>query len=226
MPVALVPLLRIEEAVAELRRASDLGAKGLYAFSIPPNGISYGDPYYDPLWAECQDRQIPIGIHVSNTPLHSGREYYEGGFGANSWFFTLMYNPDCQIAFTSFFQGGALERFPHLSVGVVETGCGWIAHWVELMDAKYKMNGHDQMQRPPSEYFERQCWISGEPHERSFAHMAQLMGSHKLMWGSDYPHEEGHDNPVVELQETLSKLSSADVTKILGANALQTYAIG
>ncbi|MEE9248743.1 MAG: amidohydrolase family protein [Dehalococcoidia bacterium] len=228
VPIAHVSLLRVEDGVTEVRRAAGLGAKGVYLFPVPANRIPYGDRYYDPFWAECQDLGLPVGIHVSNTPRHAGHELYQGGFGQNNWFFNLMYNPDCQIAFTSFFQGAVFERFPRLSVGVVETGCGWIAHWIYLMDAKYKMmeGKSTEMKLLPSEYFDRQGWISGEADEKSFPFMAQLVGAHKLMWGSDYPHEEGHGEPLDEFKETIGCLSQEDQAKILGENALGIYAIG
>ncbi len=225
LPIAMVPLIRVEDGVAELRRATDLGARGLYLTPVPMNGIPYGDSSYDPLWAECQERGIPVALHVSNTPLHSGHQFYEASFEKNFWFLMMMYTPDCQIALTSFFNGAVFERFPALSVGVVETGCGWVAHWLETMDHCYKLGGHELMKRPPSEYFDRQCWISGETEEKTFATMARLVGAHKLMWGSDYPHEEGHAHPLAELHETLAELDDADRDKILGDNAVEIYSL-
>ena len=75
----------------------------------------------------------------------------------------------------------------------------------------------------PSEYFDRQGWITGEADEKTFPHMAQLVGAHKLMFGSDYPHEEGHEEPVSELKETIGPLSQEDQDMILGGNALRIY---
>jgi predicted TIM-barrel fold metal-dependent hydrolase len=225
VPIAMIPLLRIEDGVAELRRAADLGAKGLYLNPVPMNGIPYGDPIYDPLWAVCQQRGLPVALHVSNTPLNAGHRFYDSSFGKNYWFMMMMYTPDCQIALTSFFNGGVFERFPRLSVGVLEIGCGWVAHWLETMDARYRLGGHELMKRPPSEYFDRQCWISGETDERTFALMARLVGSHKLMWASDYPHQEGHEHPVTELRERLAELDDRDRDRILGTNAVECYGL-
>ncbi len=222
--IAHVALHDIEEAVVEVNRAAKLGAKGLYLFpTTPVDDIPYGDRHYDPFWAACQDLGLPLGIHVSNTPKHAGHRLYPATFDTNVWWLNLMYNQDCQAAFTSFFHGGVLERFPELSVGVVETGCGWIAHWVEFMDSKYGMGGHPEMKLRPSEYFDRQCWITGEADEKTFPFMAQLVGAHKLMFGSDYPHEEGHEEPLTELKETIRTLSEEDQDKILGGNAMRIY---
>ena len=172
---------------------------------------------------------MPIGIHVSSSPKNTGHQLYRGGFSLNGWWASLMQGEECQLAFTSFFQGAVFERFPRLKVGVVETGCGWIAHWVEMMDSKYNLMERGKtlpegwMQHRPSEYFERQCWITGEADERTFPIMAQLMGAHKLLWGSDYPHAEGHAEPIEELKETLGSLPVTDRRKILGENALELY---
>lgn len=225
LPIAMVPLIRVEDGVAELCRTTGLGARGLYLNPVPMNGIPYGDPIYDPLWAECQERGLPVALHISNTPLHSGHRLYETSFEKNSWFMMMMYSTDCQIALTSFFHGGVFERFPSLSVGVLEAGCGWVAHWLQTMDQRYGMTGHEQMKRPPSEYFDRQCWISGETDEKTFSAMARIVGAHKLMWASDYPHEEGHAHPVAELQKTLAELDQADRDKILGNNAVKVYGL-
>jgi predicted TIM-barrel fold metal-dependent hydrolase len=53
--------------------------------------------------------------------------------------------------------------------------------------------------------------------------MAQLMGAHKLLWGSDYPHPEGHGDPLEELKQTIGSIPEADQKKILGENALNLY---
>lgn len=223
VPIAMIPLLTVEDGLAELCRAADLGARGLYLNPIPMNGIPYGDPSYDPIWAECAERAMPVAFHISNSPLHVGRQLYETTFGQHTWFLTMMYGVDCQIALASLFHGGVLERFPSLSVGVLEAGCGWIAHFVDRMDRSFAMGGHPVMKRPPSEYFARQCWIAGDTDEVTFVAMVEQLGSGKFMWASDYPHEEGHAEPVKTLKRTLAGLAAADQARILGGNAVAAY---
>lgn len=225
VPVAMVPLLRIEDGVSELRRAAALGVKGLYLNPVPMNGIPYGDPTYDPLWATCQELGLPVSLHISNTPLYAGHRLYEANFAKNSWFMMVMYTTDCMMALTSLLNGGVFERFPRLSVGVVEAGCGWVAHWLQIMDQRFEMAGHELMKCRPSEYFDRQCWVSGETDERTFPEMVRLVGAHKFMWASDYPHEEGHAHPVTQLNETLAGLDQSDRDKVLGQNAARIYGL-
>jgi hypothetical protein len=43
----------------------------------------------------------------------------------------------------------------------------------------------------PSGFFQRNCWISFEPVEGSLSVLAGYIGSHKIMWATDYPHSDG-----------------------------------
>ena len=231
--VAQVPLIDVEEGVAEIRRAAGLGMKSVYLFSHPANGIRYGDPYYDPFWAEAQALEMPVAIHVSHTPEFVGHDLYANedgqgrGPGEIRWFHAMLINGDCVIALTTMFAGAVFERFPRLRVGVVETGCGWIPHWLGWMDARYEMLKFESpLSCPPSEYFARQCFVSGEPDERHFADTARQIGAANLVWGSDYPHVEGHAEPVRDLEETLESLPAPERRKILGENAMALYHIG
>ena len=57
--------------------------------------------------------------------------------------------------------------------------------------------GHTtQMQRPASEYFARNIWISADPEERTLPYMIELLGDEKFFIGSDYPHAEGFVRPI------------------------------
>ena len=38
---------------------------------------------------------------------------------------------------------------------------------------------------PPSEYFQRQCWISVEPDEHTTKAMVELVGEDRFIWASD-----------------------------------------
>ena len=77
----------------------------------------------------------------------------------------------------------------------------------------------------PSEYFKRQCWISFEPNEITVPATAQLVGADHLLWGSDWPHPEGHDDAVNKMKRNVAPLPEEDQRKILGENALAMYGL-
>ena len=224
IPAASISLMDVDEGIKEIKRAVKLGIGGVYLFPNPTNGIHYGDAYYDPFWAEVQDLGLPIGIHVSSTPNYIGHHLIrDAGFNNNTWFFSLAQKMDCQLCFMQFFQGAVFDRFPTLKVGVVESGCTWIAHRLDSMDAFAKGDTSTSMKLRPSEYFERQCWITGEADERAFSAMARVIGAERLHWGSDYPHEEGHAEPVKMIGQCLGDLSTEDRRLIFGENACALY---
>jgi predicted TIM-barrel fold metal-dependent hydrolase len=224
IPIAMISLMDVQNGVDEVKRTAKLGGKGVYIFPNPPvNGIPYGEKYYDPFWAECQDLDMPIGIHVSSTPQYTGHDLYKATFGNQGWWYGLMQKLDCQLGFTTFFHGGVFDRFPRLKLGVVEAHCGWMPAWLDAMDAATRREPDANLL--PSEYFKRQCWISGEPDEKAFSFTARMLGADRMVWGSDYPHGEGHTDPLAELKESLSTLPEHDQRLIIGETAVNLYSL-
>ena len=54
----------VDSAVAETRRAvAELGMKAIFIRPNIHNGRPWHDRYYDPLWAVCQELNVPVGFH-------------------------------------------------------------------------------------------------------------------------------------------------------------------
>src|SRR5437773_801802 len=54
----------VASAVTEARRAvSELGMKAIFLRPNIYNGRPWHDAYYDPLWATCQELNVPVGFH-------------------------------------------------------------------------------------------------------------------------------------------------------------------
>jgi len=224
IPAAHIPTGDVEESVKELKRMAGLGAKGTYLFAAPSNGKSYEDSYWDPLWAEAEHLQIPISVHVCFHADYIGSHLHPAGMFKGGWFYFLMNCGDVLLAFTSLFSGGVFDRFPRLKVVVLEVGCGWVAYWLERMDSAFDFVGFTTpMKMKPSEYFQRQCWVSVEPDEKLVPTMAQLVGADKLVWSSDYPHVEAEAEALDEAMEILRALPETDQQKILSENARKLY---
>jgi predicted TIM-barrel fold metal-dependent hydrolase len=130
-------------------------------------------------------------------------------------------------AFTSLLQGGTLDRFPRLKIAILESGGGWIAHWLERLDGKYGLvKAYTPLSMRPSEYFQRQCWISVEPDEGTIPMMVELLGSDRFIWASDYPHVDASLGAVKTLKERIASLPGEVQRKILGRNAARLYELG
>ena len=230
-PVAHISLLNVDLAVQEARRVAKLGVKGVFLYAHPPwlHGRGFGDPVNDPFWAELQDLGLTVGIHVNLGLDYPGDYIYPDGIAASRLIgpqVHYVFHLDVQIAFTNFIFGGVFERFPKLRVLILESGGGWLPAMLDRMDhlneVVYPHLFTDRSLKP-SEYFQRQCWISIDPDDTSAPWLASQLGADKLLWASDYPHEDAYPQPVEELKKHIKELSEEDQEKILGGNALLAY---
>jgi len=112
--VALMPMMSIGEAVAELRWARDHGACGLLKKGSEC-GRSSSDPYFFPLYEEASSLDMPVCIHTgTGNPPSDGIGLDLGGrFNAIS-------------AFTDLVISDVPSQFPDLRVGWIETGASWV----------------------------------------------------------------------------------------------------
>jgi len=220
-----IPVQDVEEAVKELKRVVKLGAKGAQIGAEPLNNIPYGAPYYDPFWAEAQDLDIPIALHTIGRPNWLGSTLYPEVRPETSWYAFVLNGPgDIQLGLASLIGGGALDRFPRLKVILLESGIGWLPFSLEKMDScKDLFAWSVSMKLPPSEYFQRQGWVSMDPDDRFAPLIIPLLGANRILWAADYPHLDAHLGTVELINKTLSTLSQADRRRILGGNAIELY---
>ena len=66
IPQCIVPLAPIEAAVNEIKRAVAKGHRGVVMPSVPMmlrEVPHINEPDYDPIWATCQDLDVPVCFH-------------------------------------------------------------------------------------------------------------------------------------------------------------------
>jgi predicted TIM-barrel fold metal-dependent hydrolase len=223
--IAVVPMQDVDEAVKETRRAVEkLGMKGVMIRPNPYKGRTWDDPAYDPFWAEVQSLRVPVGVHEGTT----GDMPTAGADRCKNFFFMhiISHPHEQQIACMQIVCGGVLERFPKLQVAFLESGGGWLPHWLERFDSHYDKLGFlvPHLKRKPSEYFQRQCYISFDPDEKTLAATVELVGEDNVVWASDYPHFDALCPGVVEeLREQAEHLTKSAMRKVMGENAVRLY---
>src|SRR5438034_6109416 len=87
IPQCIVPLWPVEATVAEIKRAVRMGHKGVVFPAVPMelrNVPHINDAAYDPVWAACQDLNVPICFHPGsfNTIQFAAHEYFQGKLAA------------------------------------------------------------------------------------------------------------------------------------------------
>jgi predicted TIM-barrel fold metal-dependent hydrolase len=103
------------------------------------------------------------------------------------------------------------ERFPNVRVASVENGSGFLRSLLKNLETvSYKMPGW--FSQSPSETFRQNIWIN--PFWEDDLHeVIELMGSNRVIFGSDWPHIEGMPEPLDYLDEM--KDLSPEVQKLI-----------
>ena len=121
---ASIPLLDVDDTVAEINRAADLGFK-LGFFPVRPPSVK-PDWQYDewrPVWAALEDTGMVVGFHIGTEPRDPTGQigiYHRGPGGAVLNYVETTYGG--QRAVTQMIASGALDRHPGLRVLVSEGG--------------------------------------------------------------------------------------------------------
>jgi len=220
--VALIDVEDIEATVREIRAAR---AMGLWGGVLLPSSTGkhpfYHHPRYEPIWAVCQELDIPVQSHSGWSPDY-------GDVPSATAMFISEVDMWAQRPFTAMLWAGVFERYPNLKYMLTETGVGWVVEKLRVLDFKAASPMFKHFNRglsmTPSGYFARNCWLGASfmpEHEGRFRHQ---IGVDRLMWGSDYPHLEGTwPNTMKALNETFALYPEQEIRDILGLNAANAY---
>jgi len=107
------------------------------------------------------------------------------------------------------------DRFPNLRIASVENGSDYLADlFKKLRSTAKKMPGY--FKEDPVDTFKRHVWIN--PFwEDDVNEITALMGSERVIFGSDWPHIEGMPQPLDYVDE-LAKFDDAAQRRILREN--------
>ncbi len=228
LPIAHIPLGVPELAEQELRRVAADGVRG---FFVPPfiwTRKPHGHPDHHRVFATAQELGLVTGLHPSFEPHWAAPTRFGRMTGADTAFYQNVILGDViRAGFTSLFQYGVFELFPELRVVVLEIGAGWIGYWLERMDATYEspLGRSVPLKERPSEYFKRQCWVSGDPDERALAGVIPFVGEDRFFWASDFPHADHPPDYLANLEALVELLPASARPKVLGRNVLACYGI-
>ena len=135
-----------------------------------------------------------MAIHPTfDLPSNTSPRFDMASFGAAAgWYGNVMVRQSLQQALASLFAFGVFEKFPNLQLGILEVGSGWVGSMLDRMDAVFETSAGRAvpLKDKPSEYFKRQCFVSGDPDEHAAAYTMDYVGSDRFMWASDYPHPD------------------------------------
>lgn len=209
-----------------IRQIVDLG---LRTFMIPTatpgktadgKPISYGGPEMDAFWSEAADAGVPVAFHVGENLMAHGR----GALGATLLqTFSPFRKPFGEIVF-----GGVLDRHPKLQIVFAEGGIAWIPPM--LQDAEAVLDCHRVYldvipERRPTEYWCDNCFATFQFDPLGLSQLGYI-GVDRVMWASDYPHNEGTLgygwDSIMNVVDTVDEDAAR---QILGGTAIELYGL-
>ncbi|MEU6563856.1 amidohydrolase family protein [Nocardia nova] len=217
--VPMLSLLDIDEAVRELHRVIDAGARMVHLCPGPINGHSPADPIFDPFWATVSDAGIPVVFHVSN----SGYQHFYGTHWSENpdnpshqqsplqWALCNTERPvvDTLIALTLH---NLFGRHPGVKIVSIENGSNWLRPLFKTIDKAAALGRRGPMiggKLPPhpSQALAEHLWVCPFP-EDDVHDLIDAIGPDHVLFGSDFPHPEGLREP----RDYLPRLESCDPT--------------
>jgi len=222
--VAQIPIDDIPAAVAEVELARKSGLRGgvqlpaMTRTDLP----AYNHPAYEPLWEVCAALEMPLNLHGG------ARMFYDPAPEALAlvlaevdWFSRRS------LAYLIF--SGVFERHRGLNFAVTEQRCHWVAPMLReldsIADSPRTRSLRERISRKPSEYFATNGYVGASFMSRLECEDRHSIGVHKLMWGSDFPHEEGTwPWTAAALSNTFGgDVPLADIKAMIGGNAINCY---
>lgn len=217
-----ISLASVEWACQEVEWAIGRGARVIVLRPAAPtteNGQrSPFDVMYDPFWARVNEAGITTVIHAGDSGYSSNgyaNDAFSAQFSGGGWKPSIksfaIERAAQDFIITSIFER-LFDRFPNVRMASVENGSGFLGDACDkLTSTAKKMPGY--FAEDPVETLRNNWWIN--PFWEDDVHeVARIMGTDRVLFGSDWPHIEGMPDPLDYLPE-LKAFSDEDQRRIL-----------
>jgi predicted TIM-barrel fold metal-dependent hydrolase len=224
----------VDEAIKDLHFIKDNNLRGGALISAIPPDAKYVKPLYDPdhdpVWRTCEELEIPVHSHGGTGLPDYGR------YPVANLLYIMEAVFYSQRPLVQFMLSGVFERFPGLTFVMTEQGCEWIPPMLSRMDSiirrinksgrtgELAFGDEHKMSRLPSEYFAQNCYVGISQPIPADVDAMRPLGLDRLMWGSDYPHNEGTGPYSREhLRQLFCDWDPDDLQQVLARTAADVY---
>ncbi|MPZ13342.1 MAG: amidohydrolase family protein [Chloroflexi bacterium] len=214
---AILPLMRMDRALDELRFARDHGACAVFVRSIEGDRQLI-DPSFFPLYETAMNLDVPVCVHASvgnaalDAILSQGRD--QGNF--------LKFKLTVIGAFHQLVTNGVPEQFPRLRFGFIETSSQWVPYVVHDLLRRFKWKGWEM---GPDLMRKNRLYVACQTDD-DLPYVLQYAGEDNLVIGTDY----GHADTATEMNALGNVRERTDVDprvirKILDDNPRALYGL-
>ncbi|MDH3241696.1 MAG: amidohydrolase family protein [Alphaproteobacteria bacterium] len=231
--LGILSVLDIPWAVEEMQRCIKLGHKGVILPAGLPDGMSYADPAFEPIWAAAEDMHVPVHFHIN---IRQGADRMATRLkklsmhetGKNAVKRAIL---EAMTLTTDLVFGLVLDRHPRMKVVLAEYDIAWVLPFMTKMDGNVRRARSENPDTPvmkalPSEAIRNQVYITfqNDPVGLAGARVLDLLDN--CLWASDYPHGGStwpKSKDVVRTQ--LATLDEETARKIVWGNCAKLYGI-
>jgi predicted TIM-barrel fold metal-dependent hydrolase len=235
--LAHLPMWDIDSAIHELEWASSAGLRGVN-FPAPKFGIrAYDDLAWDRFWAACVDHGMTLNTHDGSgiDDLSVRRPH--------THLVAILEGDLVRKMFPRLIFGGVFERFPGLKLVYAELQTPfslWYTHTARRFDELWESNPRavGELPRRPSEYLRENIFLGSSLLHQIPSEVAAAVRdgySANVMWGADYPHQEGpYRHSQSDDEETTTRLGLRHAfrdappelaTGMIGENAVRVFGL-
>ncbi len=181
----------VEEAIADVRRAKEMGFVGMMMPGDPQHE-DYDQPLYDPLWECVADLEMPICFHILTSKTSSTQTVF-GQVRGNRINGFMNIIRGVQDIVGLFVLGGVFDRHPKLKLVIAEGDAGWLPHYAYRIDHAYDRHGYWMegrgLAKKPSDYINENVYFTFQDDWIAFKNVNEL-NPRRLLWANDFPHTD------------------------------------
>jgi predicted TIM-barrel fold metal-dependent hydrolase len=242
--VGILPLgCDLTDVIAEMEYCAKAGFRTVLLQGLP-SGKSYPHEDDDRFWSAALDLAMPVSVHVDldRTADRKGPlfrypvepEELMKKLNQDLIYQVSRFGPvrgSGVIPAVQWVLSGLFDRFPELKIFFAENQIGWIPFFLQACDVRYdrhhrwaeRLLGFKPLKRLPSEYI-RDHFLWGFQFDRVGVEMRHKIGVDRLMWGSDFPHQESDwPDSLKIIERNFAHVPEGEKYKMVCGNAVEFF---
>jgi predicted TIM-barrel fold metal-dependent hydrolase len=225
----------VDDAIEDVKWIKEHNLRGGVLLPTIPPDVDWikplNHPDYDRLWAVCEDLEVPVNCHGG-----TGAPAYEP-LPSSALIMLAELASYSRRPLLFLMLSGVFERFPRLKFVMTEQGCAWLPPLLKQLDGilasvrdrgavgELRFKPEHILPRSATEYFRQSVWLGVSfPRIADVVAARDKLGIDKIMWGSDYPHDEGtYPYTTLSLRQIFHDWPEADLRTVLAGNTAALY---
>jgi len=232
-PLIGVPMLSLADPEAAAREVDSLLERGARIVHVRPapvpgaNGTSrsLGNKRHDPVWARLAEAGVPVAFHLGDSGYEGvlgaawgGAAEFQGFGPMDVLGRVIVSDRAIHDTIASLVVDGVFKRHPKLEVASIENG----SDFLHLLVKRLRKQANQTpwvFAEDPLDTIRRHVWVA--PYfEEDLAKLADLIGTERILFGSDWPHGEGLANPL-DFAKELAGFDDVAVRRVMRDNCLE-----